>query len=79
MDSINVDSGIYYWFMGAGSGIEQAYDYLEVYAHSTLKEWGITPDNFLSGNPGPTDLDGLRECDTPRVYAIEYVGGKTQN
>ena len=79
LDSINVDSGIYYWFMGAGSGIEQAYDYLEVNAHSTLKEWGITPDNFLSGNPGPSDLDGLRECDTPRVYAIEYVGGKTQN
>ena len=27
------------------------------YAHSTLgTRMGIAPDNFLSGNPGPTDL-----------------------
>ena len=75
LDSIGVDSLISYWFMGAGSGIEQAYDYLEVMGVSSMKEWGKMPDNFLTGNPGPQDLDALRDCDTPRVYSIQYVGG----
>jgi len=79
LDSIGVDAGIYYWFMGAGTGIDQAYDYLEVMTHSSMKEWGIMPDNFITGNPGPQDLDALRDCDTPRVYSIQYVGGSTQN
>ena len=76
LDSIGVDSLISYWFMGAGSGIEQAYDYLEVMGVSSMSEWGKMPDNFLTGNPGPQDLDALRDCDTPRVYTIQYVGGK---
>ena len=79
LDSIGVDAGIFYWFPGAGSGIDQPYDYLEVMGHSSMKEWGMMPDNFIAGNPGPTDLDELRDCDTARVYSIEYVGGKTQN
>ena len=77
MDSIGLDSGIYYWFMGAGSGIDQPYDYLEVTAVSSMSEWGKMPDNFLTGNPAPQDLDALRDCDTARVYSIQYVGGKT--
>ena len=76
LDSIGVDSLISYWFMGAGSGIEQAYDYLEVMGVSSMNEWGKMPDNFLTGNPAPQDLDALRDCDTPRVYSIQYVGGK---
>ena len=77
MDSIGLDSGIYYWFMGAGSGIDQPYDYLEVTGVSSMADWGKIPDNFLTGNPAPPDLDTLRDCDTARVYSIQYVGGKT--
>ena len=54
--------------MGAGTGIDQAYDYLEVMTHSSMKEWGIMPDNFITGNPGPQDLDALRDCDTPSIF-----------
>ena len=43
---------------------------------SSMNEWGTMPDNCLTGNPAPQDLDALRDCDTPRVYSIQYVGGK---
>ena len=79
LDDNNQNSGIYYWFAGAGSGIDQPYDYLEVTSVSTLKEWGAWPDRSLSGNPAPNDLEELRSCDTPRVYTVEYAGSKTIN
>ena len=76
-DSLGMDSAIYAWFPGAGSPLENTYDYLEVWANSSMKEWGIVPDAWLSGNPDPSGLSDLRECDTPRVYYSQYVGGKT--
>ena len=77
LDSLGEDSAIYVWFAGAGSPLENTYDYLEVWASATMKEWGKAPDAWLSGNPDPSGLSDLRECDTPRVYYSQYVGGKT--
>ena len=42
-----------------------------------MKEWGTAPDAWLAGNPDPSGLSDLRECDMPRVYYSQYVGGKT--
>jgi hypothetical protein len=77
LDSIGVDSSIYAWFPGAGSPLENTYDYLEVWGNASMKDWGIGPDAWLAGNADPSGISDLRECDNPRVYYSQYVGGKT--
>ena len=65
------------WLPGSGSGINNPYDYLQVFVSPSFKEWGSDVDKLVTGAGAySASLYGeLASCDTPRIYRSTYVGG----
>ena len=65
------------WIPGSGSGINNPYDYLQVFVSPSFKEWGSDVDKLVTGAGAySASLYGdLASCDTPRIYRSTYVGG----
>lgn len=70
--------GIYRWFTGVGDARESTTDFYNVFITESMASRGRAHDMMMAGGfPVRSDAyDNLIQCDKPRVWVAQPVGGK---
>lgn len=79
MDENNMPGGLLRWYGGVGEARDSTTDFYSVYVADTLAQRGKAHDMMIAGGAQVLSsiYDDVMDCDVPRIYYGNPVGGKS--